>query len=617
MIKKIHKYVLGHKVIASIAILAVIGIGYYTYTKLHSSSVATSYVFGKVQRGDLVVSVSGTGQAATLSKVEIKPQTTGQSQTLGQIVKVNVTNGQTVKAGDVIAIIDGKTALQSVNQARASVASAQATYDKLVNGATVSDLQSYNNSIQSNQISLQNSLQNIATKMQTDYITVSNLVYLTTDPFFDNPAVNATLSIDGTYFTDQGGEAQVNNTRRYPIVLALDSLKANAAKVLTSTDPVAVTNDAITKLTAIRTYFGDMANLFISNSASISTAGATNLDSAKSTASSAHTSANTAVNDITTALQSYQSAVISLAQASTSLSFKLAPANTSDVVVAQAQLDNVKANLANAQETYASRIVTAPFDGQIGGLTAQVGQQVSSSDVLGTIITPQKVVNVSLNEVDAAKVKAGDPVTLTFDALPDVTLNGKVSFVDPLGTVTQGVVNYSVQIGMDDQNDQIKTGMTATASIVTDTHSNVLMVPSAAITKTGNRSSVLVPNTATASTSSSPRANFASSTASSTATSTRTRGMGSTTRAFNATGVSQATQATAATVHAVPVTVGISNDTMTEIISGLNEGDAIVTRTITGTASTAAANTARAGIFGIGGGGGGAVRTSDGGRIGG
>ena len=157
------------------------------------------------------------------------------------------------------------------------------------------------------------------------------------------------------------------------------------------------------------------------------------------------------------------------------------------------------------------------------------------------------------------------------------------------------------------------------------------MVPTSAITKIGNRNVVMVPNDPTTVTvapsfSGYNYAGFASSTASttvgymasSTASSTRIRGNGGG-RTFGTTGASQAAQATTATVHAVFVTVGISSATNTEIVSGLNEGDIIVTRTITGTTSGTAATTARTGsIFGIGGGGAGAVRTGGGGgRIGG
>ena len=607
MTKKIFKYIAAHKIISTVVAIVLVGIGYYIFTLFRGSSTPTQYVFNKVQRGDLVVSVSGTGQVSTLSKVEIKPKTTGQTQTLGQIIKVNVINGQTVKAGDVIAVLDGLNALQAVNQARSSVASAQANYDKLVGaGASGSATgSSINNpSIQSAQLSLQNSLQNLSTKLQTDYLSVSSAVYINTDSFFTDPTTNPTITISDVYFKDTAPVIQLSDERTR-IATTLDFLKNIGQNILTSSDPVALANDAITKFTAVRNYFDDMTMLLTNEAKSVSTTGDSNITADKNTASVARTTANSAVNDITSALQSYKSTSLSLNQSVTSL-----PA---DVAVAQAQLDNAKANLATAQQTYASRIITAPFDGQIGGLTAQIGQQVSSSDVLGTIITSQKVVNVSLNEVDAAKVAAGDPVTLTFDALPNVTLQGTVSYLDPLGTVTQGVVNYAVQIGIVDQNNQLKTGMTSTVNITTQTHPNVLMVPTKALTKVGNRSVVLVPNNAPAG--ATTTTSFTSSTSTSTASSTRGRLNGA--RMFGQNGTNTGTQATTAEVHPVFVEVGISNETNTEIISGLNEGDTIVVRTITGSATSASTNTTRSGsLFNIGGGG---VRTGGGGggRIGG
>ena len=289
--------------------------------------------------------------------------------------------------------------------------------------------------------------------------------------------------------------------------------------------------------------------------------------------------------------------MISLDQSNKSLALKVAPPNADDVTVAKSQLDNAKANLANAEEAYNSRIIVAPFTGQIGGLNAQIGQQVSSSDSLGKIITPEKVVNVSLNEVDAAKVKAGDAVTLTFDAIPDISLNGHVSYVDPLGTVSQGVVSYAVQIAMDETNDGIKTGMTASATIVTNKDEGVLVIPTTAIsTSFGNKYVTVVDSTSTqsvapvdtnspASVTSSPYGNGNFGSSSMASTSHRFRN-GSSTRAFSNTTNTSSVSSSIAT-HDVQITTGISNDTSTEILSGLSEGQTIVVRKNTSSATTA------------------------------
>jgi hypothetical protein len=130
--------------------------------------------------------------------------------------------------------------------------------------------------------------------------------------------------------------------------------------------------------------------------------------------------------------------------------------------------------------------------------------------------------------------------------------------MDSLGTLTSGVVSYNVTIGFDSLDPRIKPEMSVSAAIITGVKSDVLLVPNSAV-KTQNGNSyvqVLVGQT--------PE--------------NRT------------------------------VEVGLSNDTQTEIISGINAGDNVVTQTITSGAASTAASTStsnRGGlnIPGVGGGG--------------
>jgi multidrug efflux pump subunit AcrA (membrane-fusion protein) len=361
---------------------------------------------------------------------------------------------------------------------------------------------------------------------------------------------------------------------------------AQAGLTLDSNLPSAL-DKAIADLKVVRTYFDDMTTLYASFATPNGASGESTIASNKSTASSARANIDSSVNDLIAVGQSYQTALTNVEDTKASIAFKVAPPEVDDVTVSKSQLTNAEASLATAQEAYASRIITAPFDGQIGGLTAQVGSQISSSDSLGKLITPEKVVNVSLNEVDAAKIKANDMVNVTFDAVPDVTIKGHINYVDPLGTVSQGVVSYSVQIKLDEQNDQVKTGMTAAATIVTSEKENVLLVPASAITTIGGKKYVLVSDSAPA---------IASST-----------GMRP---------VRTGSQVSSAevTTRRVEVTVGLTNNIFTEILSGLTEGQVIVVRSIVGSTATtgtktpaSAATTRTTGAAGMGTGG--ATRT--------
>ena len=75
---------------------------------------------------------------------------------------------------------------------------------------------------------------------------------------------------------------------------------------------------------------------------------------------------------------------------------------------------------------------------------------------------------VQIAETDRPKVKQGQTVELTFNAVPDLTITGKVAEIDAVGTSSSGVVTYGVTITFDVQNPQLSPGMTAAASIVTD-----------------------------------------------------------------------------------------------------------------------------------------------------
>jgi multidrug efflux pump subunit AcrA (membrane-fusion protein) len=145
---------------------------------------------------------------------------------------------------------------------------------------------------------------------------------------------------------------------------------------------------------------------------------------------------------------------------------------------------------------------------------------------------------------------------MTFDAIDGLSISGAVANVDPMGTVSSGVVSYTVQIAMDTTDDRVRPGMTVNASVVTNVKQNALIVPSSAVKTQNGSSYVLVYDQLPP--------GVSSSTAESAAGFTST--------------VAPVQQA---------VTVGLSNDTETEIISGIEEGQLVVTKTTTVTSTTA------------------------------
>ena len=137
--------------------------------------------------------------------------------------------------------------------------------------------------------------------------------------------------------------------------------------------------------------------------------------------------------------------------------------------------------LADAKENLEDYYIRAPFDGIVTGLSVSAGDSVSQSDVIASVITKEMHAEISLNEVDAAMVKKGNGVTLTFDALSGVVMEGEISKIDTIGQVSQNVVSYNAEISFESTSELLKPGMSVNAEIAVDSRENVLQISNSAI----------------------------------------------------------------------------------------------------------------------------------------
>lgn len=136
------------------------------------------------------------------------------------------------------------------------------------------------------------------------------------------------------------------------------------------------------------------------------------------------------------------------------------------VALAQARLDNAKAAVAAAEEKLADLEVTALFSGVVSEVYVHEGEWVAPGQpvIILADLAHLRVETTDLNEIDVARVKVGDSVKITFDALPDVAVNGKVTLISPKSSEGSGV-NYTVVVEMDEIPPALRWGMTAFVDI--------------------------------------------------------------------------------------------------------------------------------------------------------
>jgi len=140
-----------------------------------------------------------------------------------------------------------------------------------------------------------------------------------------------------------------------------------------------------------------------------------------------------------------------------------------EIAVAEARLANARAALEAAQAKLDDLALKAPFKGTISDLDVRTGEWVTPGQPVLLIADLEnlQIETTDLNEIDAARVNVGDPVTLTFDAFPGTEATGVVNSMAPKSSEGAGV-NYTAVILMDEAPALLRWGMTAFADILVE-----------------------------------------------------------------------------------------------------------------------------------------------------
>jgi HlyD family secretion protein len=154
---------------------------------------------------------------------------------------------------------------------------------------------------------------------------------------------------------------------------------------------------------------------------------------------------------------------------------------------AQIAVDKAQLALDEADNNLEKAVILAPFDGVIAKVNVKEGDKLSSmyyaTTIIIELIDPTIMeMTAELDEIDIPDVKLNQRAIIEVDALPDLQLEGKVTYINPVSIEEAGVVLYEVTVGLDvPPGSGLMGGMSATADIVLDGRSQVLLVPDRAI----------------------------------------------------------------------------------------------------------------------------------------
>ena len=585
-----------------------------------------------VTRGSVTQSVAVSGSVNAGGSIRLNFQASGR------VAEILVKVGDPVTAGQVLARLDTTNLESALAQAQANLASAQARYDQTAAGTAAEDVASARLNVENAQRSLETARRTADNDVATAKQNLAKLTgtYTTARANFSSLATRARLDAEGF------GLAIPDLQRQHADMLAIAYALPNATESRAAQSALAgATAPLTTAANAVTTLLRDATGEYLAATAALlasadsfdqalasgadttgpigsyqsgliayqaavsrltsaidvvngqisgvtgninsalsavngpSTSGNTTYDSLRqglrfltdrviavqqpaSTSKSRLTQAGTTLATVTDAVTSglvsatqavpaseekganaVANAESSLASAQASFAKTVAAPKPADVAGAYAGVSSAQVAVETAQNNLANATLRAPAPGVVATLTGQVGESAS-----GTAASPfLSIANVTtlqlhgtVGEGDVAKLRLGQVATVTVDAVAAGKMTGKVTGIDPVATIQQGVPVYGVDITVDVPDAGVRPGMSGTANVILVSRANVLTIPNLAIRTTAGKRGVQVMRDG---------------------------------KAVDA-----------------EVVLGIATDSVTEVVSGLEEGELVVLPAARGSTTT-------------------------------
>ena len=486
-----------------------------------------------VARGNITATVSGSGNISAARTVDLAFQTSGV------VADILVDVGDSVTAGQDIAVLDTRDLTLQIASAQAALDSANARLAQVTKGNTrPADLTSAQAQLASAQAQLTSARERLAALRNPSASAISSA---------DLRVTQAQTSLQ----TTRDNASATKTKAEIDLAKASESLIQAQSKFANARDNWQWVQDYGTDPSTGRrigeSAINNYRDTFVAAESSVRTAEQTvtqsqitlnnareaeiaNVTQAEQSLKDAQVQLNALRNptssDIAAAVATVGQNEAAVASAQASLDKIVVPGTETDVAIQQAAVTQAEQSLAQAKLRLDNATLKAPFAGVISTINIVVGQ--TTSGVAAQLIDRDPLrIELSLSENDIVQVAVGDTVDITIDAIRDWQQTGTITAIAPAANTTSGVVGYSARVDFSDNDPRILVGMTANLTIVTDQRENVLIVPNSA----------LLP-----------------------------KGTGRVVQIVGADGQPQE----------VDVTIGISDGIVSEVLSGLSEGQSII-----------------------------------------
>jgi len=402
------------KSIIAIAVLAVLGLAYWSYTSYVAPATApTPTPVSEAEELNRVVSATGEVVPTRWAQLSFKIG--------GRLEELAVEEGDQVEAGHVLARLETGDLERQVRQAQAALAVSQANLAQIKAGARPEEIAAAQQALAAAQAGVSTARANLASAQ----------------------AALARLKAGAKPEELTAARAAMDKA-----AIALQLAQSEYDKIAWQSG-IGATQQAVALQQASDDYETAKANY----EALVRGATAEELAMAQAAVDAARAQV--------------EAAQAQAGQAQAQLDRLLAGPRAEDIAVAEAQVEQARAAVAQAQAALEDARLVAPFTGTVARVTVREGEMVTPGQPVVFLgdLSHLRVETTDLNEADIWAIAVGQKVSLTFDGLPGKALSGRVSRIAPMARIEQGGTNYTLVIELDEQDSGLRWGMTAYADI--------------------------------------------------------------------------------------------------------------------------------------------------------
>ncbi len=469
----------------------------------------TKFTLVGVDRENISQEISETGQIKKGEKVTLGFKSSGI------IENIYVSIGEKIKTGDVLAKLENDQLKIRLDKAMAGLSISQSQLNKLLRGATSEEIQLLVTGVNNAKTSLasaEQSFKDIKDQGEEnqkasyeDALSVLNNSYLRATNAF-----NTVSLIQRTYFNTGNQTSFEVDENKDKIEESINEIQPylniveDSGKNESIDTALLKTKESLSDISfALKDIRESCENPNYKDL--VSSANKTTLDAQREYINLAITNTLNAQQAISLIrltnianINNYQSQINStqgqLEVAENTLAQATAAPREEDVSYYEAQVLQAEAEVNLIRKQVEDSVLRSPIDGQIVQIQKRLGETAQLAMAVMSLIPEESFqVEVDIPEVSIGKIRLGNICKITLDSFPEQEFFGKVIDIEPAETILSGVVYYRAKVSLSAEGFNIKTGMTANVIIIANSKESVLVVPQRAVLYKEGKRTVRIP----------------------------------------------------------------------------------------------------------------------------